>query len=317
MKLPPTQNHLEIEDIIDDLVLLKAGGAAMVMETSAVNFGLLSETEQDATIFAYAGLLNSLSFPLQIVIRSKKMDISGYLGLLQKEEESQTNPNLATQIGKYRQFIESVTKQNRVLDKKFYLVIPFSPLELGVGSSAANLFGKKAFSLPKVYVLEKAKTILIPRRDHLIRQLSRIGLRAKQLTTQDLLSLFFSIYNPSVPGSQKAVSSPRDYGTFMVGPAVEGEKPVSREEKPLEEPPFSEKETPAETREQTPSAIDNDNLSDYIQEVNTPEEPAVTDKTPDNQASPLPESAVPEKADIAVPETVPDTKTDNNKGVLI
>ena len=77
-----SQEHLDIEDIRDDLVIMKDGGAVLVITTTAINFGLLSEREQDATIYAYAALLNSLTFPIQILIRSQKKDITGYLRLL-------------------------------------------------------------------------------------------------------------------------------------------------------------------------------------------------------------------------------------------
>ena len=85
-----TQDHLPVHDIQENLAILKNGSAAMVIETSAVNFGLLSQEEQDAIIYAYAALLNSLTFPIQILIRSKKKDISHYLDLLKQQQEKQT-----------------------------------------------------------------------------------------------------------------------------------------------------------------------------------------------------------------------------------
>src|SRR3989344_5891433 len=81
-----TQEFLEVEDIADDLVIMTSGSAAIVIETTAVNFGLLSEDEQDALIYAYASFLNSLSFPLQVVILSKRMDISSYIDYIVQEK---------------------------------------------------------------------------------------------------------------------------------------------------------------------------------------------------------------------------------------
>jgi hypothetical protein len=86
-----TQQFIEIEDIMEDIVILKDGSCCLVIETTAVNFGLLSEEEQDALIYAYASFLNSLSFPLQVLILSKRMDISSYIERVAKHEESQTN----------------------------------------------------------------------------------------------------------------------------------------------------------------------------------------------------------------------------------
>ena len=192
-----TQQHLEVADIRDDLVILKDGSVAMVIQTTAVNFGLLSEPEQDAIIYAYAGLLNSLNFPIQIVIRSRQKDVSSYVALLKKAEDSQNNPLLKKQIAKYREFIVSTVKENNVLDKKFYIVIPFSSFELGAANSAKVLAKQTGLPLPVETILERAKTSLSPKAEHIYRQLSRLGLRASQLTTPELIELFFNIYNPN------------------------------------------------------------------------------------------------------------------------
>lgn len=203
LKIPiraSTQEHLDIEDIREDLVILKDGSCCLILSVSAVNFGLLSEKEQEATIFAYAGLLNSLTFPIQILVRSQKKDVSSYLRLLQAQEEKQKNPKVKTQIAKYRAFIEATVKENNVLDKKFYIVIPFSTLELGVKGAAPSLVGKKTLPYPIDYILDKAKNSLYPKRDHLIRQLNRLGLKTHQLTTAQLIDLFYRIYNPDSVG---------------------------------------------------------------------------------------------------------------------
>lgn len=192
-----TQEHLEIADIRDDLVLMKDGSVALIIRVSAVNFGLLSEKEQEAIIFAYAGLLNSLNFAIQILVRSQLKDISAYVALLDEEEKKQTNPLLRNQIVKYKEFVKQTVKENNVLDKKFYVVIPFSSLELGVGSTAGGLLKKKknVLPMPPEVIIERAKTTLGPKRDHILRQLGRVGLRARQLTTSDLVGLFYGIYN--------------------------------------------------------------------------------------------------------------------------
>lgn len=196
-----TQEFLEIEDIKEDLLLLRDGSATLVLETAAVNFGLLSEEEQDGLIYAYAALLNSLSFTLQIVILSKRMDISSYIELVTQTEANQINPTMKERLRRYREFILSIVKENKVLEKKFYLCIPFSSLELGVKGA----FGGKSklpFSLD--YIISRAKTSLFPKRDHIFRQLSRIGLKGRQLTTQELVELFYNLYNPTNTGEKLA-----------------------------------------------------------------------------------------------------------------
>lgn len=192
-----TQDFLEIEDFRDDMVLFSDGSCVIILETNAVNFGLLSEKEQDALIFAYSGLLNSLSFPIQIYIRSKRKDITGYLSLLENAQNAQRNPVMATRIKQYRDFIAATVKERNVLDKKFYIVIPFLAIELGVGN-VSSFSGKKGLPYSKSYILNKAKNTLFPRRDHLARQLARLGLRTKHLNAQQLIDLFHDVYNQGV-----------------------------------------------------------------------------------------------------------------------
>lgn len=177
-----TQQHLSITDIQDDILLLKNGGGALILQVSAVNFGLLSDREQAAIIASFAQTLNSLSFSIQIVIHSERLNISSYLKVLDDAQKAQTNPLLSQMITGYRQFIQATIKENEVLDKKFYIVVPLFNLELGLTASKASLE-------------QKIKTVLMPRRDQIIRQLNRVGLRATQLSKQKVLEVFFDIYN--------------------------------------------------------------------------------------------------------------------------
>lgn len=191
-----TQAFTEIEDVTRGIIVFVDGSCAIAISTTAVNFGLLSEKEQESLIYAYAGLLNSLSFPIQLLVRSQHKDVTAYLRLLEEQEIKQKNPKLAESIRSYRQFVAATVKEKDVLDKKFYIVIPFSNLELG--QSANVLFGSKKRGLPypKEYVIERALTVLTPKRDHIMRLLGRLGLRAEQLTSDQILRLLFTTYNP-------------------------------------------------------------------------------------------------------------------------
>jgi len=221
-----TQEHLDIEDIRDDLVVLKSGGGCLVLTTTAVNFGLLSEAEQDATIYAYAGFLNSLSFPIQIFVRSQRKDISFYLGLLKKAQDTQAKPLLKELIKSYRLFVEKLVSENEVLDKKFYVVIPFSPLELGISNSLTSSFKqKKKLPFSVDYILEKAKMVLYPKRDHLIAQFGRLGLRTRQLSNQELLELFYHIYNPEAFGLEMDSTSNYRASLVAVSPTKQANNP--------------------------------------------------------------------------------------------
>jgi len=119
-----TQDHLAIKDIRDDLVITKSGTVAMVIQTSAINFDLLAEYEQDSKIFAFAGLLNSLNFHIQILIRTRRIDISNYVDYLKNQEKADMTPGLKKQLNIYTQFIQRLIIENDVLDKNFFLVIP-------------------------------------------------------------------------------------------------------------------------------------------------------------------------------------------------
>jgi hypothetical protein len=182
-----TQDFIEISDIHDDLVILKDGSIAMVMQSGAVNFDLLSEREQLAIIDSFAGFLNSLSFAVQIVVRSKRLDISSYLETLDKAYQHQTNPLLAKMMQNYRQFISQTIKENDVLDKQFYIVVQANSIELGILKNSQQ-------------IMQKALTILIPRRDHIIKQFNRIGIKISQLDNENLIKLFYDIYNESFAG---------------------------------------------------------------------------------------------------------------------
>ncbi|MCK4588678.1 hypothetical protein KAT60_02585 [Candidatus Woesebacteria bacterium] len=195
-----SQKHLPLADITEDIALYKDGGAAIVLESTSLNFGLLSEKEQQAVIAAYAALLNSLSFPIQIIVRSQRKDISNYLKYLDEAAQKIQNPKLAYLMKDYRQFITETVKKKNVLGKRFYLAIPFSPLELGVTKSILTTTrGTGPLPFPKKYVIKKAKVILYPKRDHLIRQVGRLSIKLRQLSTTELIALFFDIYNPKKP----------------------------------------------------------------------------------------------------------------------
>lgn len=199
-----SQNHLPIADITEDIIVYKDGGAALVMESTSLNFGLLSEKEQQAVIYAYAALLNSLSFSIQIMVRSQRKDISSYMKYLEEASKKIASPKLSSLMENYKKFIVDSIKKKNVLGKKFYIVIPFSPLELGVGKSIlATTKRKGPLPFPKSYVIKKAKIVLYPRRDHLIRQAGRLGIKFKQLVANELVELFYSIYNQAPPHNEE------------------------------------------------------------------------------------------------------------------
>ncbi len=222
--LASTQKHLDIYDIDQDLVILKNSGVRLVLSCTAVNFDLLSEVEQDAIIAAYSALLNSLSFPIQVIIRSKKMDISFYLDKLKSVEKEQTNRYLKKRIASYRGYVERLISKNEVLDKSFYVVIPHQEMLLtSPENPLKKLFSRrKRIILNKSAILKKAKIQLEPKKEHLIKQFNKVGVKAKQLTTKELTELFYDIYNPDLARQQHLRLGAEEYTAPLVRPAVEG-----------------------------------------------------------------------------------------------
>ncbi|GIW63896.1 MAG: hypothetical protein KatS3mg091_698 [Patescibacteria group bacterium] len=191
-----TQQFVEIEDIWEDIVMLKDYSCFNIIEVGAINYWFLSQEEQESVIYSFAEFLNSLSFPVQISILSRKMDISSYLEFVDNKIKEQKSQKLKDLLVSYQNFIKDIVKQNTVLEKRFFVVIPFSPLELGVKA----IKGK----LNKNFVFQRAKVSLSPKRDHILRLLSKIGLKGSVLPKQEIVELFHNIYNPSKTGIKLA-----------------------------------------------------------------------------------------------------------------
>lgn len=190
-KNPPikatTQDFIEIDEIKDDIVLMRDRSASLIIEVGTVNYFLLAQEEQDSIISAYGKLLNSLSFPVQILIISKKTDISTYLNLIDDKIKNQSADFMKKRLESYKNFIKTTVKKSEVLEKSFYFAIPFSPYEMGAVKSIQKLTND--------YIIERAKLSLYPKKDNLLRLLNKIGLKASVLQKQKIVELFYSLYN--------------------------------------------------------------------------------------------------------------------------
>lgn len=187
-----TQEFVEFETIKDDVVVLKDYSCCMVIKSGAVNFDLLSEEEQRLMITSFASLLNSLSFPVQILVLSTKMDISSYEAYLDRKINDQSDSAIKQQLVNYKEFVKNIVKKTTTLEKNFYFVIPFSPLEMGV-KGATKKYDTE-------YIVARAKTSLYPKKDHLMRLLNKMGLKGMVLQEQQLVELMYALYNPSPSG---------------------------------------------------------------------------------------------------------------------
>ncbi len=218
-----TQQFLDIHDITNNFVIMKDGTVSVILTVDAMNFGLLAEEEQDAIMYAYAGLLNSLNYPIQIIIHSQTKDVTVYLQLLKDQEDQAASDTMRRRIRQYREFVGNLIHERNVLDKKFYVTIPATALELGIAGASSVLPGQNKFDVSQIersVLLEKAQNLLDPKRDHLISQFARIGLFSRQLATQEIIQLFYVRYNPEAIEGQQIAES-RSYTAPLVQASIQ------------------------------------------------------------------------------------------------
>ncbi len=215
-----TQKFTEIVDIRENIVLLNGGNACLVIQLTATNFSLLSKEEQDARIISYASILNSLSFQIQIIIRSKKVQVTPYLKLLSDQTTKTNNTKLKSFIMQYKDFVENIVKEATVLDKQFYLTIPYSGLERGAVSTSIGLTSTKTSPSSLNDFFQEAKAGLHAKAESLVSQLDRLELRAHILEKEELVKLYYDVYNPENTGIE---GDPQE---FMKSLIVSEEKKV-------------------------------------------------------------------------------------------
>jgi hypothetical protein len=201
-----TQNYLDIAEIKDDTVILKDGSVRSVLLVSSVNFALKGQDEQNALIQAYVSFLNSLNFPLQIVIQSRNLNIDGYLSKLKNIEKEQTNELLRRQIVDYIEFLQELLDLGQIMTKKFFVVVSFS----GVSQEKKKFFSRLTDVLSPARVInlskkrfENYKDELAKRVDYVASGLSSMSLKAVRLDTQSLIELYYNTYNPELAEVQR------------------------------------------------------------------------------------------------------------------
>lgn len=209
-----TQNHLRISEIKADTVILKNGGSRAVLETNSINFNLKSEEEQTAIIKGYQSFLNILDFPVQIVVRSKKLDLDNYLAELTELGEKQTNPLLQKQTVDYIEYIKRLLEYADIMNKSFYVVVPFNG---AAGDDKSNGFmdffkkftqrlkGKQTDSdfVKQKKQFDSLKKGLDHRINIVMSALENCNLKVKRLNTQELIELYYYSYNPELARIQK------------------------------------------------------------------------------------------------------------------
>jgi len=203
-----TQQFLDIAEIKDDCVILRDGTMRAVLLASSINFALKSEDEQNAVIEAYIRFLNNLSFSLQIVIQSRELNISSYLEYLSQKEKEQTNRLLKAQTGDYIGYIKELTSIGKIMNKRFYVVIPYSPLS-DKHKGFFSLLGESLKPATSIKLKEKSflqyKDLLGRRVESVMNGLEAMGVKSTRLDTQSLIELYYNTYNPETSKNQGLV----------------------------------------------------------------------------------------------------------------
>jgi len=198
----PTQKFVEVQSIKDGVVHLKDGGLRKVLIVNGVNFDLKSEEEQNLILSSFQNFLNTLDFSVQFFIHSRKVNIANYLEFLKTRKTEETNELLRIQIEEYAEFIRSFVEENPIINKTFFVVVPYDPIKITTQAKGVLGFLKKT---PKKDISaaadekERENIEQLGRRvDQIASGLEQIGLRATALETEELTELYYNLYNPQL-----------------------------------------------------------------------------------------------------------------------
>ncbi len=202
-----TQTYIDIAEIKDGIVVGKNGSMKIILLCSAINFDLKTEEEQDILIAQYQNFLNSLEFPIQILIQSRKMDLKPYLDKLRAKQEKEPNELLRFQLENYIKFLQELITEVNIMDKKFYVVIPYSPPVLTTPSAIAKIAKSNPTKKLTDREFESFKKQVIQRAGVIANGLGSLGIRCLQLNTSELTELFYNIYNPDLAHAEKLIQA--------------------------------------------------------------------------------------------------------------
>lgn len=204
-QVPSTQKYLPISEVKEDVILLKDGSLRKVLMVSSINFALKNEDEQQAIINGYVQFLNTIDFPIQIVIQSRKLDISDYLTRLKQMAKVQVNELLKIQTTEYASYIEQLVELAQIMEKRFYVVVPYSShtdKQKGFFTRLQEVLTPGRTIKLKESVFLKYSEELDRRASIVMSGLTSIGLKVVPLDTQGLIELLYVAYNPT-RGKQK------------------------------------------------------------------------------------------------------------------
>lgn len=208
-----TQNTLQIAEIRDGIVIMNDGSYRSVVMVKSINFDLMSQQEQEAVEYSYQGFLNSLYFPIQIFMRSSKVDLQPYIEKLDKIRTEHDNMLLALLMEDYIGYIDALSEQTNIMDKRFYVVVPYFPVadvtkalsqSKNFFSGLGTIFNKKEQHVViNEAELEQAKTELRNRVQAVLAGLQQCSIQGLPLDTQELIELYYDTYNPDTATRQE------------------------------------------------------------------------------------------------------------------
>jgi len=203
----PSQKLIDIAEVRDGVVILKDGTLRTVIMVSSLNFALKSQEEQDAIVYAYQDFINGLDFSVQIIVSSRKADITPYLEAVRERRDRQENELLRLQMDEYMNFISELVKNSNIMTKSFFIVIPFSVQQSKQEGFFSRIFkGFKAASGQQAMTDEEfqhTRAQLFQRVEQIVLGLRGLGLRLVPLQTDELLELFYNMYNPLTSRNQR------------------------------------------------------------------------------------------------------------------
>ena len=226
-----TQNSLEIAELREGMVVMRDGSFRAVIACKSINFDLMSSREREGVEYSYQSFLNALTFPIQILVRSQRVDIEPYLNKLAEIQVAQDNMLLGDLMEDYINFIDSLSRSANIMDKSFFIVVPYYPSgDLNNLKGSAKGFCGKIFAKPGAQISkidrntwDKAREEIKKRVDSITGGLYQMGIKSVQLNTKELGELYYNVYNPDT-----AVYEPlgdfRDTASLFVRKA-EGERP--------------------------------------------------------------------------------------------
>jgi len=200
-----TQNSLLLSELREDMVIMADGSFRAVVACKSINFDLMSSREREGIEFSYQNFLNALYFPIQIFIRSQRVDIGPYIDRLEEVRRTQENMLLSVLMDDYINFIDALSQEANIMDKSFFIVVPYFPsgdatnvVEKGKGFLAGFLPNKGVTPVTKIdkITYDKAKDEIRNRVEAVMSGLAQVGVSAVQLTTKELGELYYNVYNP-------------------------------------------------------------------------------------------------------------------------